>query len=189
MDARVARTLDSVLRAATELLVEGGPTAVTIDAIVTRSGVAKSTIYRHWDSRDEVLLSVMEHCAPHIEVPEASLGFDEALRWLAGEFRRTLSDPEWTRVLPALLDLRSHADGVAALERRLEAHQDHAIEAVLRRGIDEGHLAADLDLDEATALLVGPFLFANLMGKPAVSEAFSNQVVDAFVRTYVVDAT
>lgn len=184
MDARVERTLATVMRTATELLVEGGPTAVTIDAIVTRSGVAKSTIYRHWESRDEVLLSVMEHCAPSIDPPDDSLAFEAALRWLAGEFRRTLSDPEWARVLPALLDLRSHEDGVAALERRLEAHQDHAIEAVLRRGIDEGRLDADLDLDEAAALLVGPFMFANLMGRPEVDERFSDQVVDAFLRTY-----
>ena len=64
LDARVARSRAAVLRAATDLLVEGGPSAVTIDAIVVRSGVAKSTIYRHWASRDDVLLDVMESCAP-----------------------------------------------------------------------------------------------------------------------------
>src|SRR5690606_191899 len=48
LDARVARSRATVLRTATDLLVEGGPSAVTIDAIVARSGVAKSTIYRHW---------------------------------------------------------------------------------------------------------------------------------------------
>ena len=64
VDARVARSRAAVVRAATDLLVEGGPSAVTIDAIVARSGVAKSTIYRHWASRDDVLLDVMESCAP-----------------------------------------------------------------------------------------------------------------------------
>ena len=52
------RTREAVLTAATDLLVEGGPSAVTIDAVVARSGVAKSTIYRHWESRDEVLVAV-----------------------------------------------------------------------------------------------------------------------------------
>src|SRR5687767_10053529 len=46
-DGRIARTRSAVLRSATDLLMEGGPSAVTIDAIVARSGVAKSTIYRH----------------------------------------------------------------------------------------------------------------------------------------------
>lgn len=63
MDPRVARSRAAIIRAATDLLVEGGPNAVTIDAIVAQSGVAKSTIYRHWQSRDEVLLAVIEACA------------------------------------------------------------------------------------------------------------------------------
>ena len=66
MDSRIARTRAAVLRSATDLLVEGGPSAVTIDAIVARSGVAKSTIYRHWESRDDILVAVIEHCAPDI---------------------------------------------------------------------------------------------------------------------------
>src|SRR4029077_11891972 len=43
---RIARTRERVIRSATDLLVEGGPWAVTVDAVVARSGVAKSTIYR-----------------------------------------------------------------------------------------------------------------------------------------------
>ena len=30
-----------------------------------------------------------------------------------------LNDPEWARVLPALLMLKTHADGIADLEKRL----------------------------------------------------------------------
>ena len=38
MDARVARTHAAVMQAATDLLVEGGPNAMTVDAVVARSG-------------------------------------------------------------------------------------------------------------------------------------------------------
>lgn len=54
MDARVARTHAAVMQAATDLLVEGGPNAMTVDAVVARSGVAKSTVYRHWATRDDL---------------------------------------------------------------------------------------------------------------------------------------
>ena len=70
------------------------------------------------------------------------------------------------------------------LEQRLEARQDHAIDVVLRRGIDEGRLPADLDLDRAGSLLVGPLLLAQLMDKPALDDAFSTYVVDAFLRAH-----
>lgn len=184
MDARVVRTRANVLRAASDLLVEGGPSAVTIDAIVTRSGVARSTIYRHWDTRDDVLLAVIESCAPQIEPPDPSLGFDAALRRLTAEFRMMLNDPDWARVLPALLTLRLQQHGIADLEQRLEEKQEDALEDVLRLGIDEGHLSPDIDLQQATALLIGPLLFAVLIGRPEVDEAFCDHVVDGFLRTY-----
>lgn len=190
MDPRIARTRATVLSAATDLLVDGGPSAVTIDAIVAKSGVAKSTIYRHWDTRDDVLVAVIEHCAPHIDAPDESLGFEPALRQLIGTFREMLNDPNWTRVLPALLTLRTQKHGVADLEQRLEARQEHAVETVLRRGVAEGRLRPDFDLDEATALLIGPLTFAMLVGKPEVDEAFANRVIDTFLASYgIPDAT
>jgi AcrR family transcriptional regulator len=185
MDARVARTQATVLRTATDLLVEGGPSAVTIDAIVSRSGVAKSTIYRHWESRDDVLVAVIESCAPHVGPPDAALGFEAGLRHLVAEFCGMLNDPDWARVLPALLALRTQQHGVADLEQRLEKRQEHAVETVLQRGIDEGLLAPDLDLDRATAVLVGPMLFAAIMEKPPIDGAFCDHVVDIFLHAYV----
>jgi len=181
-DPRVARTRRSVLRTATDLLVEGGPNAVTIDAIVARSGVARSTIYRHWESRDDVLVEVISSCAPQIEPPEPSLDFEAALRRLVTQLCTVLADPEWARVVPALLALRNQDHGVAALEQRLEQRQEHALESVLRRGVEEGRLDADIDVDRATALVVGPLLFASLMEKPAVDEALGDLVVDTFLR-------
>lgn len=184
MDPRVARTRAAVLRTATDLLVEGGPSAVTIDAIVARSGVARSTIYRHWDTRDDVLFAVIEQCAPQIEPPDASLSFEQALRRLMGTIRATLDDPDWARVLPALIALRTHEHGIADLEQRIEARQEHAIEVVLRRGIDEGALDPGVDVEQASALLVGPLLFAMLTGKPSIDDAFCERVVDSFLHSH-----
>lgn len=184
MDPRVARSRTAVLRTATDLLVEGGPSAVTIDAIVARSGVARSTIYRHWDTRDDVVMAVIESCAPQIDPPDADLGFEAALRLLIEQLCAMLNDPDWARVLPALFALRNQEHGIAALEQRLEERQEDAVVSVLERGIAEGRLDPHLDVDQASALLVGPLLFANLMGKPAVDEAFADHVVDVFLRTH-----
>jgi AcrR family transcriptional regulator len=157
---------------------------VTIDAIVARSGIAKSTIYRHWESRDEVLIDVMQACAPAIETPPAELGFERGLRALGREFVRILNDPEWTRIIPALFMLKAHADDVALLERDLGNRQESAIEQVLQRGVDEGRLRADYDLEEACASIVGPLLFAHLTGKPPIDDAFADRIIDIFLDAY-----
>ena len=58
MDARIERTQNAVMAAAADLVVEQGPAGLTVDAVVARSGVAKSTVYRHWATRDELVAAL-----------------------------------------------------------------------------------------------------------------------------------
>lgn len=184
LDPRIIRTRASVLRAATDLLVEGGPSAVTMDAIVARSGVAKSTIYRHWQSRDDVLVDVFSDCAPNLEPPAPDIAFEPALRSVMAAIVTYFQDPQWARIVPALLMLKTHADGVADLEKRLEKNQSDTISEILQRGVTEGTIAPDLDLDVATAQLVGPLLFAQLTGGTPLDHALAERTVDTFLAAY-----
>lgn len=54
-DPRIAKTRKRVLDAAWELLTEVGFDGVTVELVSTRSGVARSTLYRHWDTKSEIL--------------------------------------------------------------------------------------------------------------------------------------
>lgn len=183
-DPRIARTRTAVIDAATELLVDGGPTAVTVDAIVTRSGVAKSTIYRHWDSRDAILVAVFESCAPNPPTLDESLPFVDALRRFARDVVALLQDPQWARMVPILLMLKYHEGGIAALEDRLEVRQRDAVAEALQRGVDEGVLRPGLDVGEATTHLVGPLLFAHLTGNVELTPGFADRTVDVFLAAY-----
>lgn len=181
MDARVARTRAAVLRSATDLLVEGGPSAVTVDAIVAHSGVAKSTIYRHWESRDDILVSVIENCAPHLEPPDPALGFEGGLRLVTGQFFATMTDPEWARIIPALLLLKAHQESIAEIQDRLGNRQDETLDIVLRAGIEEGYLAPDTRVEELAAMLIGPLMFAHLTGRPDLTPEFADRIVDGLL--------
>jgi AcrR family transcriptional regulator len=182
LDPRVSRSRAAVIQAATELLVEGGPNAVTIDAVVARSGVAKSTIYRHWESRDDVLLSVIEHAAPQIPDPDPADDVITALRKTLHVVVGSFNDPNWARVVPALLMLRYHEAGIAAVEERLEREQDTVLSTLLRRACEEGVLRTDVDIPEAIAAIVGPLLFAHLTESVPLDDAFADRTLDMFLR-------
>ncbi|WP_235845934.1 TetR/AcrR family transcriptional regulator [Dictyobacter aurantiacus] len=47
IDDRVRRSKERVLRATSELLTESGLEGVSVEEVSRRSGVAKTTIYRH----------------------------------------------------------------------------------------------------------------------------------------------
>lgn len=184
MDPRVARSQAAVVRAATDLLVEGGPSAVTVDAIVGRSGVAKSTIYRHWASRDDILFAVLDECAPNILPPPPDVDFETGLRDLVRQFVEMSNDPEWTRIFPALLMLRAHEETVEHIQRRMEDKQEDALADILRRGVAEGKLRPDVDKEVVGAILLGPLVFAHLTGKLAVDQALADVAVDNALRAF-----
>ena len=169
------------MRAATQLLLEGGPSAITIDGVVARSGVAKSTVYRHWATRDELVADVFDHIAPKLEGLDASLGFEEALRALVQRLVAMLADPTWRSVLPALMLLKLHQNGIAEVEQRMQQEQMQVCTEVLRRGKDEGRIAPDDDEQLLLTLLMGPLLMAALTGSTELNSALADRLADHFL--------
>jgi AcrR family transcriptional regulator len=181
MNTRVARTHAAVMDAAIELLLEGGPDALTIDGVVARSGVAKSTVYRHWATRDDLVADVFEHLAPKLDAPDPTLDFEEALRTLVQRMADTLADEQWRRVLPALMMLKMHHRDVAQIEQRIRSEETDVCGDVLRRGMAEGLVAEDADVETLLALLLGPLLMAALSGVAPLDKVFVDRVVDHFL--------
>jgi len=170
--------------AARDLLVEQGPDGLTVDAVVARSGVAKSTVYRHWKTRDDLVADVFASCMPTLEPPgEASSG-TAALRDLAGQVARSLADPGWQRMLPALILLKPHSDAMAHLNEEMRTSQQDLVTDVFRRCVEEGSLDPSVldDAERSGLLLVGPLLAVALIDGEEMDEGFVGEVVDRFVR-------
>lgn len=162
LDPRVARSRASIIDAATEILVESGARAVTVDAVCERSGVAKSTMYRHWSSRAELLVAVVRCNMPELrgELPDG--GFETVLRDFMQQLATSMSDPEWARIMPAVVTLKSTMPEVAELSRSDHESKLAALQPLLDRGIAEGALPDGTRAHDAIPLLIGPLFFAVL---------------------------
>ena len=57
---REQRAEDAILGAALALFAEGGPAATTFDGVARRAGVSRSTVYRRWSTRDELLVAALQ---------------------------------------------------------------------------------------------------------------------------------
>lgn len=184
MDPRVARSRAKLLDAATALLVDGGARAVTVDAVAERSGVAKSTLYRHWGSRAELLTDVLRENVPKIEVPDLDLGFEGALRALVDAVGSTLADPCQASILPAIFALRQQIPDVGELSAEDQHDKIAAIRQVLALGVDEGMIPAGLDPELVGYQLLGPLVLAALAGNQVDTDALSEQVLDRFLGSF-----
>jgi AcrR family transcriptional regulator len=71
-----------ILDAAYELFSRNGIQSVGIDAVISRSGVARQTLYRHFASKQDLVLAFLERREQ-----------DWTRRWLEEEVRRRENDP------------------------------------------------------------------------------------------------
>lgn len=183
VDPRIARTHAAVMQAATDLLVEGGPSALTMDAVVARSGVAKSTLYRHWATRDDLVADVFEHCAPELDPIPADATCEEGLRALVRSAVRALADEHWSRLAPALLLLSSQLPDLEKVDSAMKQAQHDQIEGILRRGVEEGVLGPWVvdDVERSLVLLAGPVVAAGLAHLGPLDDALADRSVAQFL--------
>ena len=67
---RSAASHQAILKAALELLGEVGFEAMSIEAIATRAGVGKTTIYRRYSSKDELVADAIESIREEVLTPD-----------------------------------------------------------------------------------------------------------------------
>ncbi len=176
---RSARAHRAILDAAQELLIEHGYTRLRLEHVAERAGVGKSTIYRRWKTKDELVLELlMELAAPHIAVEEAEDTRDELVAATMNVVR-ALTESAFGPVLRALLAQIAINPAIGDPFRAtvVQARRD-AIGAVVERGIARGDLRPDVDPSIATELLVGPAYFRLIFGG-ALDRRFAEAVVDA----------
>ena len=183
-DPRVERSRAKLLAAATDLIVEAGPQALTVDAVAERSGVAKSTLYRHWPSREALMLDVLRANVPDVPPLDPRLGFEAQLRSLMQALADTFADPEWARILPALFALKHHVPGVEELTNADREEKVTMLFDVLDAGVAEGLIPAGLDPRTVAATLVGPLLMCVLTGETDLVGDVADYTVDRFLESY-----
>lgn len=168
----------AILRAARELLEDGGPGAVTMEAVAARAGVGKPTVYRWWPDRHAVAMAaLMENDAevvPETKRRTALSALREKLRAIAQRFS-THTGRHVTSMIAA-------ADGESELSKAFRNHfvlaRRSEGKALLERAIEEKELRANLDVEVALDMLYGPLFFRLLLGHGPLDEAFMDRLLD-----------
>lgn len=96
---RSRRTRERILDAAYELLLEGGPEALTVGALADRAGVGVGSVYRRFGGKDRLLLVVQATFAESVR-DEVTKRLDPTLAPPASEPRRLV-----THAVEAIIDV------------------------------------------------------------------------------------
>ncbi len=175
--ARVA-----ILRAARALLAEGGPGAVTMEAVAARARVGKPTVYRWWPDRHAVAMAALMDTAAGESVEASGLSAITALRAQLRAVAKRFATSTGRHVTSMLAASDPQSELSKAFRNHFVLARRAEGKALLERAKADREVRRDVDVEVALDLLYGPLFFRLLMGHAALDESFMDKVLDAAVR-------
>ncbi len=180
VDPRIERSRMCVLEATAELLREVGYGQLTIEAVAARSGVAKSTIYRHYSSKAELVSDAFTqvHASGKNEMPPPGPVRGRAVAVLA-DLACAVDEPQRLACLmPALIDAAERSDDMAELAHRMADESAEPLRSILDQAVGLGELPPHTDTTVLADALVAPIVLARLFHRPPVAVVDIPALVD-----------
>lgn len=182
VDVRVERSQQAVLSAAFELLGESGVGGFSVDEIARRSGVAKTTIYRHWPTREALVIDACSRISAEQETPDTG-SLEADLTAILTNIAQLLETANWSSVLPSIIDTAERDPEFAAIHSEIQRGHAAPLREVLDRAINRGDLPADADLSALVAALLGPLFYRRWFSREAIDARFVKTIVGRAIMT------
>ena len=159
---RTERSTDALLRAAAELIAEGGMAAMTFAAIAERAGYSRGLVTARFGSKEGLVEAMIRRVWGRLRylrvLPgiEDRPGLDSVLVLVAGIRDQAATDSVEMRALIALMFEAVNDNG--ALRSRFIRFHDAIrddLTAALRKGIKDGSVRPELDPEQEATMIVG----------------------------------
>lgn len=174
---RNVETQKSILSASYDLLLEDGFGTVTVEKIAERAGVSKATIYKWWPNKAAVVIDgFLAAAAERLPIPDTGSAFQDLLIHATNVTRFMLSREG--KVIAELIGEGQFDAGLAEAyqtryihPRRLEAWQ------LLERGVRNGELKGNLDIELSIDLIYGPIFYRLLVTGGLLDDVYIQNLV------------
>ena len=175
-DGRVQRSRERVLITAFELLSETGLGGFSVDEAARRSGVAKTTIYRHWPSRGSLVLEAAARISAEQDVPDTG-SLETDLTTYLTHLRDLLSSARWSSVVPSLVDVAKRDPDFANLHGTIQRGHAVPLRQILERAVGRGQIPATAEHSRILSALIGPLYYRRWFSREPIDEIFVKVIV------------
>lgn len=166
-----------VLSIAAQILAERGYAWLTMERIAAMSGVAKTTVYRHWPTKAALCMELyLDLAQRELQDPDTGNIYDD-LKFIAEtvvrlQTRTVAGDAFIGLITEAHAKPETQASFLEFSERRREITK-----LVLKRAADRGELHPETDLDLVIDALGGAVTFRLLQGHAPLTARFARDLV------------
>ncbi|MGH3862699.1 TetR/AcrR family transcriptional regulator [Actinokineospora sp.] len=173
-----------VLDIAAAQLLERGYAGLSIDAVAEAAGVAKTTLYRRWPSKDHLAVAVtarMQEADPVADTGDIRLDLVNYLTHVVAAINRSLS----LGLVAELAAAAARHDDIGELIHGVFTRRNAIVLALIDRAKERGALRADVDpvvlFDQLAGALYYRVLFTGMPIDPAYAERLVTAALDGAV--------
>jgi AcrR family transcriptional regulator len=157
---RSVESHQAMLQATLELLAEVGFDSMSIDAISARAGVGKTTIYRRYVSKEELVADAIESVREEIVIPDTGNLQDDIDALIQNAAQITLSPLGRQTVAMIISSASSNAQFAQIYWTKYLQPRRKTFAIVLQRAKARNEIPADLDSDLVFDTMSGIMLYA-----------------------------
>lgn len=174
--------VDAVLDATMTELADGGPDALSIDRVAHRAEVNKTTIYRRWPTRDDLVVACLERVLDQAtELPDTGSLRGDLLQLLA--LTAGLLETTAGRALVRAAIADSAAPAITELARRnLRDGLTRPALTLIERARHRGEWSTSAPPEPGIFMLVGALLHRALLERAPTDQTWRETVVDLLLQ-------
>lgn len=178
---RSARVRAAAIAATLAELAETGYSALSLESVARRAGVHKTTLYRRWGTREDLVLEAMlDRADEHISVPNTG-SLREDLLELAQTAAVNAASPEVAAMARAVVAQMPHDSRLAAANRRFWDERLALDAMIVKHAIERGEVAPDIQPSQVIESVLGPIHLRLLLTGEPISGDVLRGIVDIVV--------
>ena len=170
-----------VVSAVLNALKEGGYRAVTIEGIARRVGRARTSIYRRWPSKRNLVAYAVVSEMGDDPAPDTG-GIRGDLEVAVGTLLKAFAGPLGRALAGLVADMAQDTDLAATIRREVLAARRGSMREALERARKRGEARTGLDVELVLDMLTGPFYYRALFGHAPITRDMTRQVVNYILR-------
>lgn len=181
---RSAEADRAIIDAVLQLVADHGFDGLSVEGVAAVAGVGKGTIYRRWPNKEAMLIDALASVSEDLpEFPHDQSARD-GLVALVDVIRLSTQNTPAGQLLPRVMaSMKQYPEVMKEYRSRVVERRGAVMRELIQRGIDSGEFRADLDIETAVTLLVGPILYVVMMRTTTVApdRAASERLVDGVI--------
>jgi AcrR family transcriptional regulator len=154
--------------------LESGVEGVTLDEVAARSGVAKSTLYRHFGSKEAMIAVAARGCVTEHPTPDTG-NLEDDLMFLFSRYEQADQAKQFPQLIPMLIDAGTRDPKMQEVVDEVINERRRPIYTVVKLAQMRGEVSPDLDPEVAVAAIVGPLTYRRIVERKDVSHEFKKQ--------------